>query len=58
LVRASNFREAFRAAVKEAEKLPKPCAVLLAPACASFDEFRDFEERGEVFTELVREWIK
>ena len=27
--------------------------VLLAPACASFDQFRSFEHRGEVFTELV-----
>ena len=27
--------------------------VLLAPACASFDQFRSFEHRGEVFKELV-----
>lgn len=28
--------------------------VLLAPACASFDQYRDFEERGEHFRSLVR----
>ncbi|MDF1645948.1 MAG: UDP-N-acetylmuramoyl-L-alanine--D-glutamate ligase [Legionellaceae bacterium] len=28
-------------------------AVLLSPACASFDAFRDFNHRGEVFTSLV-----
>jgi len=29
--------------------------VLLSPACASFDEFRSFEHRGDVFTALARE---
>jgi len=28
---------------------------LLAPACASFDQYRDFEERGEHFRALVGE---
>ena len=34
----------------EVEKL-----VLLAPACASFDAYRDYEERGEHFRSLVEE---
>jgi UDP-N-acetylmuramoylalanine--D-glutamate ligase len=27
--------------------------VLLAPACASFDQFRSYEHRGEVFKQIV-----
>jgi len=27
--------------------------VLLAPACASFDQFQSYEQRGRIFKELV-----
>jgi UDP-N-acetylmuramoylalanine--D-glutamate ligase len=29
--------------------------VLLAPACASFDMFKSFEHRGQVFKDAVKE---
>ena len=29
--------------------------VLLAPACASFDQFQDYEQRGRIFKELVHD---
>jgi len=32
-------------------------AVVLSPACASFDQFRNFVHRGQVFQELVRDIV-
>ena len=50
LHRCGDLETAMRAAVAGAEPGE---VVLLSPACASFDQFRDYEERGERFRALV-----
>ena len=52
LLRCGSLERAVRAAASRARRGQ---VVLLAPACASFDQYRDFEERGEHFRALVRE---
>ena len=51
LVEAGTLEKAVEEAARRADTGD---AVLLSPACASFDQFRNFEHRGEVFEQLVR----
>lgn len=47
-----DFQDAVKAAHKAAEEGD---VILLSPACASFDHFKNFMERGETFKKIVRE---
>ena len=51
IVETRDMEEAVKQAYKFAEKGD---AVLLSPACASFDLFKNYEDRGRQFKEAVR----
>lgn len=52
IVETAGAEEAVKVAYKIAEKGDK---VLLSPACASFDLFKNYEDRGNKFKKAVRE---
>ena len=52
VIRKNNMQEAVMAARETA--LPGD-EVVLSPACASFDLYKNFEERGNIFKKIVAE---
>ncbi len=50
---SGDMETAVRAAAERARQDGRAAVVLLAPACASFDQFADFEARGDAFRRLV-----
>ena len=48
----------LNSAVKSAHSIAQPGdIVLLSPGCASFDQFKNFEERGLYFNRLVKRFM-
>ena len=54
LTRATDLTSAVEEAVRSAEALGAS-SLLLSPACASFDQYRDFEARGDHFKQLIHQ---
>ena len=55
LLHAASMEDAVKAAARRAHPGD---AVLLSPACASFDMFKDYAHRAAVFCEAVQDWAE
>ncbi|MAP94712.1 MAG: UDP-N-acetylmuramoyl-L-alanine--D-glutamate ligase [Ponticaulis sp.] len=57
-VNCGTMRRAIAEALHDAHASDEPDPIiLLSPACASFDQFRDFEDRGNAYKQLVSEMM-
>ena len=52
-IRCQTMENALKAAYKDAAMEKGPSVVLLSPMCASFDQYKSFEHRGEEFVKMV-----
>gem|GEM_PF-186045 len=50
----NTLQDAFRAATEMARPGE---TIMLAPGCASMDQFHDFRDRGNVFKQIAMEWL-
>ena len=53
-----DLESAFNNLWKHLERFDGKATVIFAPACASFDQFENFEKRGDFFNKLVFKKIK
>lgn len=59
VISVENPNQAFMQSIEEIEKSNVSCkALLFTPACASFDQHRDFEARGDAFKATVQQYYR
>jgi UDP-N-acetylmuramoylalanine--D-glutamate ligase len=53
----NTLQNAINQAIDLGLKEKSPITILFSPACASFDMFKNFEDRGNQFTDIVKSII-
>ena len=53
-----NLKSIVNQIFKDIKKNKNPANILFAPACTSFDQYKNFEERGKEFNQLISEKLK
>ena len=48
------MKKAFNECLKDINKYNEKSTLLLSPACSSFDQYKNFESRGNEFINLVK----
>ncbi|MDG7052502.1 MAG: UDP-N-acetylmuramoyl-L-alanine--D-glutamate ligase [Wolbachia endosymbiont of Alcedoecus sp.] len=51
-IKCYNLENAFKLAFEEAINSKEEVTILLSPACSSFDQWKNFEERGDTFCRM------
>ena len=49
-----NFKEALKKIYNDKNQFKEKVTVLFSPASASYDKYKNFEERGNVFKKIVK----
>jgi UDP-N-acetylmuramoylalanine--D-glutamate ligase len=53
----ANLKSVIKETFKDIKKKSNQSTILFAPACASYDQYKNFEERGIHFNKLIKNYI-
>ena len=53
----ANLKSVIKETFKDIKKNSNQSTILFAPACASYDQYKNFEERGIHFNKLIKNYI-
>ena len=53
----ANLKSVIKETFKDIKKNSNQSTILFAPACASYDQYKNFEERGKQFNMLIKRYL-